>query len=192
MSKKIDTFKKLISANQLMKRWGLPFEELRMKNLPAYKQVDFVHWPYGAFGPNWIRAVTKIDPVTGQRWLKDIETEFTGMDIGEFIPKTKEDFKEAFYKIEDIEEFENKNPEILNEPLTIPTPEDTTWNQTPLNDIDYSTKSKSEQKELAKRWFKEGKSRGEIAKLLFKKEFENGLRSIGALMKRVDRKRGLK
>ena len=117
-----------------MKRWGFSFAELRMKNLPAYKQVDFIHLPYGyEYSP--LIALTERDPVTGQRRLKDLRTEFTGKDIGEFIPKTKEDFEEAFYKIEDIEEFENKNPEILNEPflqkknITIPIPKGTTWDQ---------------------------------------------------------------
>jgi len=53
--------------------------------------------------------------------------------------------------------------------------------------IDYSLKTKSEQAELAKRWKEEKKTRREIAKLLYKKEFEAGWPLRAALMKRVDR-----
>ena len=53
--------------------------------------------------------------------------------------------------------------------------------------IDYSFKTRSEQSELAKRWREEGKTRREIAKLLYPKEFENGNTKPASLMKRVDR-----
>jgi hypothetical protein len=57
--------------------------------------------------------------------------------------------------------------------------------------IDYSKKSKNDQKLLAKNWFQEGKTRKQIAILLFKEKYENNPECIKALIKRVDRLRGI-
>lgn len=156
-------FEEFITAKQLMKQQGLSFAELRLKNLPAYKQIPI----YEDLICSSLAKSPKKDPFTGLLRMQT-EKKLIGMDIVKFIPFTKEDFEEALYEKKDIEWFENTD---MNH--------DKTQN--------YSNKAPKEKALLAAAWKKEKKTRREIAKLLYKEEFETGSRTIKALMKRVDR-----
>lgn len=55
--------------------------------------------------------------------------------------------------------------------------------------IDYSAKTRKDQALLAVAWFNEGKTRREIAKRLFEKEYKNDPSCIDNLLRRIDRLR---
>lgn len=82
-----------------------------------------------------------------------------------------------------LQELQEKSEQDENRLSTLVKPSDLNKNKS----VDYSSKTRSEKTELAKRWKEEGKTRLEIAKKLFPKDFENGFIKKSSLMKRVDR-----
>lgn len=174
---------KWITGPEILKRWNQPEVELlnaHMDGLQAYTTLTGSRIRYFRYNGMIMvgckeAGVTDLSPYTAataagaKRILVDPEL--------------------ILFLLDEVEEYEQKHgikPEASsNEESVTGTAED--QKQEIDTSIDYSLKERHIQAKLAENWKSSGFSRREIAKALYKREYEAGHTSIESLMKRVDR-----